>query len=131
RNPAAVAERDRQGRSAGARRRPTDAVAALHRRRLHGPTASRDSPRRHSGVAPARERVRVDRRRLSRMRILFVGTGNACRSALAEAIERKVAVERGLTDVEVNSAGTSAWDGAPASDGALLVGLERGLDLSQ
>src|SRR5581483_5183086 len=28
------------------------------------------------------------------------------------------------------SAGTSAWDGAPASDGALLVGIERKLDLN-
>lgn len=66
-----------------------------------------------------------------RMRILFVCTGNTCRSALADAIARKVAVERGLSDVEIVSAGTSAWDGAPASDGALLVGMERGLDLSQ
>jgi protein-tyrosine-phosphatase len=65
------------------------------------------------------------------MRILFVCTGNTCRSALADAIARKVVVERGLSDVEVQSAGTSAWDGAPASDGALLVGMERGLDLSQ
>jgi protein-tyrosine-phosphatase len=30
----------------------------------------------------------------------------------------------------VSSAGTGAWDGAPASEGAYLVGLERGLDLS-
>jgi len=42
-----------------------------------------------------------------------------------------VIIERGLADVEIQSAGTSAWDGAPASDGALLVGMERGLDLSQ
>jgi len=64
------------------------------------------------------------------MRILFVCTGNTCRSALAEAVARKVIIERGLSEVEVSSAGTSAWDGAPASDGALLVGMERGLDLS-
>jgi protein-tyrosine-phosphatase len=65
------------------------------------------------------------------MRILFVCTGNTCRSAIAEALARKVIIERGLSDVEILSAGTSAWDGAPASDGALLVGMERGLDLSQ
>jgi protein-tyrosine-phosphatase len=64
------------------------------------------------------------------MRILFVCTGNTCRSALAEALARKVAVERGMSELDLQSAGTSAWDGAPASDGALLVGMERGLDLS-
>jgi protein-tyrosine-phosphatase len=64
------------------------------------------------------------------MRILFVCTGNTCRSPLAEALAQKLIVERALTDIEVLSAGTSAWDTAPASDGALLVGLERNLDLS-
>lgn len=49
---------------------------------------------------------------------------------MAEALARREAIERGLADVEAASAGTSAWDGAPASDGALLVALERGLDLS-
>lgn len=64
------------------------------------------------------------------MRLMFVCTGNTCRSAMAEAFARKVIIERGLTDMDVSSSGTSAWDGAPASDGALLVGIERSIDLS-
>ncbi len=64
------------------------------------------------------------------MKILFVCTGNTCRSPLSEAIARKLSIERGLQDVDVASAGTSAWEGAPASDGALLVGMERNMDLS-
>ena len=64
------------------------------------------------------------------MRLLFVCTGNTCRSPMAEAIARRAAAERGLDDVIVASAGTSAWEGAPASDGALLVAMEHGLDLN-
>lgn len=63
------------------------------------------------------------------MRLLFVCTGNTCRSPLAEAIARSIAIARGLPEVDVASAGTSATPGMPASDGSLLVGMERRLDL--
>ncbi len=49
---------------------------------------------------------------------------------MAEAIARRRLDARGLQDVAVSSAGTAAWDGAPASEGAYLIALEHGLDLS-
>src|SRR5436189_5952372 len=61
--------------------------------------------------------------------VLFVCTGNICRSPLAASLLERALQERGI-EVTVASAGTGAWDGAPASEGAYLVGLERGLDLS-
>jgi protein-tyrosine-phosphatase len=64
------------------------------------------------------------------MHLLFVCTGNTCRSPIAAAIATEVADERGLTDLKIGSAGTSAAEGQPASDGAMLVGLERQLDLT-
>jgi len=65
------------------------------------------------------------------MDILFVCTGNTCRSPLAEALLRQALATRGASgQVRVGSAGTGAWDGAPASEGAYLVGLEHDLDLS-
>jgi protein-tyrosine-phosphatase len=64
------------------------------------------------------------------VRVLFVCTGNTCRSALAEAIAVREAGVRGMRELQISSAGTSAWDGAPASDGALLVGIERKLDVN-
>ena len=62
--------------------------------------------------------------------VLFVCTGNTCRSPLAEALLRRKLADRGIEGVSVASAGTGAWEGAPASEGAYLIGLEHGLDLS-
>jgi len=62
--------------------------------------------------------------------VLLVCTGNTCRSPMAEALLRAAIAARGLDQVTVASAGTGAWDGAPVSEGAYLVGLENGLDLS-
>lgn len=62
--------------------------------------------------------------------ILLVCTGNICRSPLAEAIMRRELEARPELHAAVSSAGTGAWEGAPASEGAYLVAIEHGLDLS-
>ncbi len=62
--------------------------------------------------------------------LLFVCTGNTCRSPLAAAITRHAIARRGWTHVRVQSAGVSTAPGVPASDGALAVALEQGLDLA-
>ncbi|HEY4101499.1 MAG TPA: low molecular weight protein arginine phosphatase [Gemmatimonadales bacterium] len=65
------------------------------------------------------------------MNILLVCSGNTCRSPLAAAIlADKLTRTPDLADAVVQSAGTAAWDGTPASEGSYLVALERGLDLS-
>jgi len=65
------------------------------------------------------------------MRVLVVCSGNTCRSPLGAAmLAARLADDPELQRVEVSSAGTSAWDGSPASEGSYLVALERGLDLS-
>jgi protein-tyrosine-phosphatase len=64
------------------------------------------------------------------MTVLFVCTGNICRSPMAAAILLHLLQERGVAGVAVRSAGTAPWDGAPASEGSYLVSLEHGLDLS-
>ncbi len=64
-------------------------------------------------------------------RLLFVCTGNTCRSPLAEVIARKRVHELGWSQFEVASAGVGAFAGSPASGGSARTAALRGLDLSE
>ncbi|MBP1153217.1 MULTISPECIES: low molecular weight protein arginine phosphatase [unclassified Paenibacillus] len=59
-------------------------------------------------------------------RILFVCTGNTCRSPMAEGIMRKILSEEGLTNIEVRSAGVAAYEGTQLSDHAASVLKNKG-----
>ena len=64
------------------------------------------------------------------MNLLFVCTGNICRSPLAEVIARAEADARGWTEVSCKSAGTFAFPGQPASGHGIAVAAAHGLDLA-
>ena len=65
--------------------------------------------------------------------ILFVCTGNTCRSAMAEGIFRKMLKERTEDDSKFNiiSAGTSALPGMSPTLEAIKVMNEQGIDISR
>jgi protein-tyrosine-phosphatase len=63
--------------------------------------------------------------------ILFVCTGNVCRSPMAVGLLRRRLAERGLdSQYEVLSAGVYALDKQPASRNAIFVMAERGIDIT-
>ena len=64
-------------------------------------------------------------------RLLFVCTGNTCRSPMAEVIAQNEIEQWGWNSVEVRSAGIAAFDGAGASSGALRAAEVHSLDLTR
>jgi protein-tyrosine phosphatase len=66
------------------------------------------------------------------MRILFVCSGNICRSPTAEAVMRRLVAQAGLEgEIEIDSAGTGGWHvGEPPDDRASAAAARRGIGLT-
>ena len=62
-------------------------------------------------------------------KILFVCSGNTCRSPIAEGIAKEVFSSP--ETYQISSAGTSALDGLPASSLATMVASQNSIDLSE
>ena len=65
------------------------------------------------------------------MKVLFVCTGNTCRSSMAEGIAKALLKDKRINGIEVLSAGTMALPGSPASEFAVDVLKDMGIDISE
>ena len=68
----------------------------------------------------------------TKIRVLFVCTGNICRSPTAEGVFRALVAKHGLGGrIEADSAGTGDWHvGEPPDERSQEAALRRGIDLS-
>lgn len=64
------------------------------------------------------------------MNILFVCTGNTCRSPMCEGFFRKLIQDAHAGGIRCKSAGTCTCDGLPVSRNALTVMKSAGIDLA-
>lgn len=63
-------------------------------------------------------------------KILFICSGNTCRSPLAEGLFKKYLEDNNITDIEVSSAGLSVFPGDEVSVNSALVAMNRGVNIS-
>lgn len=63
------------------------------------------------------------------MKILFVCTGNTCRSPMAAAIAKQKLSQAGRDDIQVDSAGLAVFGADPAASNAIEAMAEMGVDL--
>ncbi|MBQ9849359.1 MAG: low molecular weight phosphatase family protein [Clostridia bacterium] len=64
------------------------------------------------------------------MNILFVCTGNTCRSPMAEGIFGKIVADKGLKNIKASSAGLFAMTGDEVAENAVKAAERFGCDIS-
>jgi len=64
------------------------------------------------------------------MNILFVCTGNTCRSTMAEGIFKYLLKNKNIDNINVSSAGITAYDGEKANEKAIMVLKKNGIDIT-
>lgn len=63
-------------------------------------------------------------------KIMFICSGNTCRSPLAEGLFKKYLADNNINDIEVGSAGVGAFPGDEVSINSVLAAIKYGVDIS-